>query len=149
MIRLYGVEVKPFILPLLLNRIIFTLEYARKMFNVYELHYHPNNIGHNPQVPTNTITLPLDLKKEIYRAREDITIKDGYKGHGGMGEIEDGISKPIQIDATEEKNEEERGDYDQNVILTIVDYDQKSILTIVDYDQKVILTIVSQYFLLL
>ena len=36
-----------------------------------------------------------------------------------MGEIEDGISKPIQIDATEEKNEEERGDYDKKSILTI------------------------------
>ena len=135
---LYGVEFKPFMLSLSLNLRMFTLEYARKMFNVYALHYHPNNIGHNPQVPTNTITLPLDSKKEIYREREDITIKDGYKGHGGMGEIEDGISKPIQIDATEEKNEEERGDYGQ-----------KSILTIVDYDHKPILTIVSQYFLLL
>ena len=43
MIRLYGVEVKPFILPLLLTLRIFTLEYARKMFNVDELHYHPKH----------------------------------------------------------------------------------------------------------
>ena len=42
--------------------------------------------------------MPLDSKKENYGEREDIKIKYGYKGHGGMGEIEDGISNPIQIE---------------------------------------------------
>jgi hypothetical protein len=43
MIRLYGLEFNPFILPLFLTLILFPLEYDRKMFNVDEFHYHPKH----------------------------------------------------------------------------------------------------------